>query len=108
ILYELLAGRPPFHGETPLDTLIQLQEQEPTPPSKVNPKADRGLEAVCLKCLAKDPARRYSSAAALADDLERWLAGEPLQARPPSMAQLLWVWLRKNVRAAVWTAVIGG
>jgi serine/threonine protein kinase len=107
ILYELLAGRPPFRGETPIDTLRQVVESAPPAPSAVDRRVERDLEAICLKCLEKDPQQRYSSAAALADDLDRWLAGEPLSVRPPNMAQLLWRWLRKNVRAAVWTVIIG-
>src|SRR5262249_43571867 len=69
---------------------------------------DRGLEAVCLKCLARDPQQRYDSAAALADDLDRWLAGEPLSVRPPGAVRQAWRWLRKNVRAAGWAPLVGG
>jgi hypothetical protein len=107
ILYEMLTGRPPFRGETPLDTLRQVVERAPQPPSTVDASVDRDLQAICLRCLDKDPQRRYSSAAALAEDLERWLMGEPTHARPFSMPQLLWRWLRNNVRAAVWTVLIG-
>ncbi len=107
ILYELLTGRPPFAGPTPLDVVMQVLEKEPEPPPKVNPKADRDLEAICLKCLQKDPSRRYPTAAALAEDLEHWLTGEPLTARPPSTAQLILRWLRKNFRAAAWVLLIG-
>jgi hypothetical protein len=107
ILYELLTGRPPFHGETPLETIRALTESEPVPPSKLDPQLDRNLEAICLKCLEKAPARRYGSAQALAEDLEHWLAGEPIQARPPGLALLAWLWLRKNVRAALWPVIIG-
>jgi serine/threonine protein kinase len=107
ILYEMLTGRQPFKGETPFETLAQVREQEVHPPSKCNPKIDRGLEAICLKCLDKNPQRRYGTVGALADDLRHWQEGEPIQAKPPSMAQVWWIWLRKNFRAAMWTVIIG-
>src|SRR5262249_46332402 len=95
ILYELLTGRPPFRAATALETVLQVLEQEPAPPRAVNPGADRDLELVCLKCLAKEPSQRYGSAEALAADLEHWLAGEPLSVRPPTPASLLRLWLRQ-------------
>ncbi len=107
ILYELLVGRPPFRADSPLDTMLLVLDRDPDPPSKLRPRVDRDLEAVCLKCLAKDPAMRYPSAAALADDLEHWLAGEPLSVRPASMARQVLQWMRHNMRAAVWTIVLG-
>jgi tRNA A-37 threonylcarbamoyl transferase component Bud32 len=107
ILYEILTGRPPFRGETPLDTLRQVREVQVDSPSSVNPGADVDLAAVCLKCLEKDPGRRYASAEELADDLNRWLAGEPVQARPAGSITRLFDWMRQNVRAAVWVALIG-
>jgi tRNA A-37 threonylcarbamoyl transferase component Bud32 len=107
ILYELLTGRPPFRAATTLDTVMQVIEREPERPRTVNPKADRDLAAITLKCLAKDPAARYASAAALADDLDRWLAGEPTVAKPPSLAGLAGRWLRRNAVAAIGTVALG-
>lgn len=107
ILYELLTGRAPFRGETPLETIKQVEEQDPVPPSKINRQIDRNLEAICLKCLQKDPQHRYQTAAAFAEDLEHWQRGEPIQARPPTLAFLVWQWLRQNFGAAIWTMIIG-
>jgi serine/threonine protein kinase len=84
ILYELLTGRLPFAGSSMRDVLMQVQAVEPTPPRRLRPTIPPDLELVCLKCLQKDPARRYATAAALAEDLERWLRGEPIGIRPVS------------------------
>jgi WD40 repeat protein len=96
ILYELLTGRPPFRAETALETLQQVQAVEPVSPSRLQPKLPRDLETITLKCLAKEPARRYYSAGELAEDLQRWLDGRPIQARPIGVLQRGWRWCRRN------------
>jgi hypothetical protein len=107
ILYELLTGRPPFRAATPLDTLLQVLERDVERPRAVNPATDPDLEAVCLKCLARDPQQRYTSAADLAADLEHWLHGEPLSVRPLRLASLLRLWVRHNFGAGSWVVALG-
>ncbi|OHB82309.1 MAG: hypothetical protein A2V98_10270 [Planctomycetes bacterium RBG_16_64_12] len=107
ILYELLTGRPPFREETPLDTLMQVLTGEPTLPRQLNRNIPRPLEVICLKCLSKSPDDRYPTADALADDLERFLKGETLTARPPNPAQRLRIWCRREPALAARLAVLG-
>src|SRR5262249_35020216 len=105
VLYNLLTGQPPFRAETPLATLRQVLDGEAPRPGARRPRLDRDLEVICLKCLEKDPARRYGSAEALANDLERWLLGEPIRARRSSRWERARKWARRRPAAAALLAV---
>ncbi|MBS0660976.1 MAG: protein kinase [Verrucomicrobia bacterium] len=100
LLYELLTGEPPFRAATSLETLQRVQTEAPERPSRRQPRIDRDLETICLKCLEKDPAHRYASARELAEELERFERGESIRARPVPAPLQLWRWVRRNPRLA--------
>ncbi len=105
-LYDLLTGRPPFRGETVAMTLVQVQQSEPVAPRLLNANVPRDLEVICVKCLEKEPERRYPTAAALAADLNRYLKGEPIAARPIGRLQRLWRWSNRKPTVAALTAAV--
>ncbi len=106
ILYELLTGWPPFKGKNAMDTVRQVLEREPERPRAINSSLDRDLETITLKCLEKDPARRYTSAEALAKDLDCWRKGEPISARPTGRYERLARWCRRNPLLAALSASV--
>jgi serine/threonine-protein kinase len=105
ILYECLTGRAPFAGATPAEAMHRVLHEDPVPPAQAQPRVPRDLQTICLKCLEKDPAHRYASAAALADDLSAYLAGESIRARPAGPRRRLQRWARRRPTAAVLFAV---
>src|SRR5262245_22565102 len=104
ILYELLTGRPPFRAHTPVDTILQVRSEKPVPPSRLQPAVPRTLEAVCLKCLHKEPGKRYTHARTLGEDLQRFLVGEPVLALPITPLQRATRWTKRNRRPILLSA----
>src|SRR5437667_2446783 len=106
VLYQLLTGHPPFAGGTTFETVRLVLDTEPRQPRLLNPKVDRDLNTICLKCLEKDPRRRYASALAVAEDLERWLKHEPIRARRTGLVTRGRKWVRRNSGIAVMAALL--
>ncbi|HEV3262116.1 MAG TPA: protein kinase [Gemmataceae bacterium] len=106
ILYELLTGRPPFRAENLLNTLQQVVSQEPVPPDRLQPNVPRDLATICMKCLQKDPRRRYTGAGALAKDLTRFLEGVPILARPSGPCERAWKWAQRRPSVAALLGVM--
>ena len=104
-LYAMLTGRAPFVGPTPIETIQQVVAEDPVPPSRLQPGLDRDLETICLKCLEKDPTARYSSAAELADELQRVCESKPIVARPISRRERMVKWCRRNPRVATLSGI---
>jgi eukaryotic-like serine/threonine-protein kinase len=105
ILYEMLVARPPFKAGSPIDTVRQVIEQEPVPPRQLEPRVPLDLETICLKCLEKDPAKRFATAAELADDLRRFVDDEPIRARPTPAWERAWKWGKRRPTTVALLAV---
>ena len=113
VLYHMLTGRPPFVGETVLDTLQHVKYDDPIPPGRLRPRTPRDLEIICLKCLQKEPRKRYATAEALADDLVRYLRNEPIRARSTGALERSWKWVRRQpmfaaLLATLFLVIVGG
>ena len=108
ILYEALTGRTPFAGESPMAVVMKVINETPRSPREVDSNINRTLELICMKCLQRDPNARYSSAAALADDLENWIEGRPVSAKPPSITSVLGDLVRDSLQSAIGAALVGG
>jgi serine/threonine protein kinase len=106
ILYEMLTGRPPFRGETPIETIHQVRSDEPVPPTRLQPRLPRDVEVICLKCLEKEPRKRYLAALDLAEDLRRFQEGRPITARPVGTGERGWRWCRRNPGVAALSAAV--
>jgi formylglycine-generating enzyme required for sulfatase activity/tRNA A-37 threonylcarbamoyl transferase component Bud32 len=106
VLYDCLTGRPPFKAAQVYDTIVQVVNDEPAPPRQLNPQVPRDLETVCLKCLAKEPARRYESAQALAEEVRRFQAGQPIRARPVAWPERLVKWVKRRPAVATLAAAV--
>jgi len=106
LLYEMLTGRPPFQAATAVDTILRVLTDEPVPPRQLQPRLPRDLNTICLKCLHKEPQKRYASAAALADDLRRFQEGRPVTARPAGQFERTWRWCRRNPAVASLLAAV--
>src|SRR5262249_12191713 len=106
MLYEMICGRPPFMAPTALQTLMRLLKEEPVPPSRLQPGVSPDLETICMKCLQKDPHRRYESAGELAEDLRRFQAQEPIRARPVSGLERAWRWCKRNPKIALLSGMV--
>ena len=103
IMYEMLTGRPPFRAASTLETIRQVVSEDPVPPRRLQPRVPVDLETICLKCLRKETGQRFGSATALADDLDRFLGGQPIQARPASMWEKAWKWAKRRPAVAALT-----
>src|SRR5262249_54736987 len=107
ILYYCLTGRAPFQGTRLLETLEQVREKEPVPPRLLQPKVPRDLETICLKCLQKEPRKRYAGAVARADALRGFLNGEPILARRTSLPERAWKWAKRNPGRTAVAGILG-
>src|SRR5262249_14813669 len=106
ILYELIVGRPPFRGSSALETIEQVKDVEPVPPRRLVPGLPRDIETIAMTCLQKEPAKRYATAEALAEDLRRFLDDEPIAARPVGRIERAWRWCRRHPAPAALTAAV--
>ena len=106
MLYEMLAGRPPFRGETLLHTLQLVQTSEALPPSRLQPRIPQDLETICLRCLRKEPQKRYATAEELADDIDRFLTGQPIKARRTPLVERAWKWAKRRPGVAALLAIL--